>query len=105
MTDIKITNLLYVELIACYGGSYDCAVHEEDGVKTPNLHNTREEGQAELDEIVADYDAQIVRGEREEGNNTHDIEIFPCTFDGKSLTVLDDELNVFLVIDCSAIEC
>lgn len=95
--------LQYVELITCMGGSFDCAVSECDGVKTPNLHSTREEGEAELQDIIDDYELQVKDNLRD--NATLDIEIFPCYFDGKILSVLDEDGQEFINFDCSTIEC
>jgi hypothetical protein len=99
----KLKEVQYVELITCMGGGFDCAVSEFEGIKTPNLHSTKEDGEEELQDIIDDYKDQVLRGEREDSNL--DVEIFPCYFDGKILSVLNENGKEFISFDCSSIEC
>lgn len=99
----KELKIQYVDLIVCMGGSFDCSVSDVGGVKTPNLYETREEGEAELQDIVDDYLEQVEREERD--NADLDLEIFPCTFDGKILSILDDNNKVYMTFDCTTIDC
>ena len=77
----------WAELIPVMFGGYSVGMTEVDGKIIPDLCDTEEEVLAEIDEMQAEYDEQILNGDRDEGD----------TWEGESHRVWWDKEELFIV--------